>query len=206
MFRELASIFPAATITATIVFDFGTTIPQNVSLRYDDVNLGLTYSENEFNYIHVCGQIGGIDDWPKFIDDTFTWLAPGGYTEYYDISLEFIRTSSVSELPARWVECSQILDEVSAETGRTFHVSIDECKGWMEAAGYIIDYGLHHNLQIDGSQDLRKILRGIVIRKVIGVITYHHYITGWNAARHRAYIKNLEHELTKDCKNVVVQL
>ncbi|KAH8909459.1 hypothetical protein BR93DRAFT_965560 [Coniochaeta sp. PMI_546] len=199
--QSVASHLPDATIIATEIFDFEISIPNNVSVYLADVNDGLPFPRHELDYIHVRGQVGRIKGWQEFITDTFTQLAPGGYLEYYDISWEFIRARRVSELPDPWVECSQILSHVASYTGRTFHVSMDECKGWMQAAGYTIYHDNCYDISLAKSTAVRR----MIINKIIGIYTFHHFMERWQLSEHRARIRMLERELENNCHNVVVQ-
>ncbi|KAB5581281.1 hypothetical protein GE09DRAFT_1256664 [Coniochaeta sp. 2T2.1] len=202
--REIASSCPTANITVAGNFDPKQAMPQGATLYYNADSDALPFPENEFDYIHVRGQTGRIRDWPKFIRETFLRLAPGGYTEYCDISLDFLKPEMHSRLPPPWAECSRILHQIAADTGRPLHVGLHECAACMRAAGYTIAV-LHDSFALDGETDFKKDLRRVVSSKAIAAATYHNYEMGVKSRDHDTYIKNLEHGLNTDCGNVVVQ-
>lgn len=203
--REIASSFPTATIAVTDNFDPEQAIPDNATLYCNADSDALPFPENEFDYIHVRGQTGRITDWPKFILDTFLRLAPGGYTEYCDICLDFLKPGTHFQVPAPWAECPRILNQVEKDTGRPLHVDLDECADWMRAAGYTIRT-FYDSWALDGETDFKKDLRCVVISKVIAAVTYHNFVIGVGSRAHRTRIENLEDYLDTDCGNVVVRL
>jgi hypothetical protein len=123
-------------ICATDIFDFHTPPPPNVDLYYEDANKGLAWTSNSFGYVHIRALAGCIEDWKSLFQNAFLCLKNGGYIEYYDISLEFARWLDIPGRADVWSECSNIIRQVTTDTGRAFHVSIDECKAWMKDAGF----------------------------------------------------------------------
>jgi hypothetical protein len=72
----------------------------------------------------------------------------------------------------------------------------------MEKAGYDIIYRHSHDIPIAGSETLRR----IVIQKIVGIVTYHHFLAELHPDEHHARIKGLERKLEENGDRVVVQV
>ncbi|KAH8910555.1 hypothetical protein BR93DRAFT_964424 [Coniochaeta sp. PMI_546] len=201
---EVAQRFPEATIFAMDVFNFRRPIPENVIRYIGDANIDLP--SEKFDYIHLRGLNGCIDNWSDFMKRARPRLTPRGYAHYLDISLEFVKDHEVSAIPGPWKMASQFIKKVSGNTRRTFHVDLKECKSWMKAAGLEIFYTHRFPTPIAGTEVWMEDLRFVVIEKIVGIVTYHHSMTGVKAKQHNAFIDKLRYELNQDCHNVVVEI
>ncbi|KAF8252971.1 S-adenosyl-L-methionine-dependent methyltransferase [Wilcoxina mikolae CBS 423.85] len=61
-------------------------VPPNVQFLVDDAKSDWTFSQDSFDYIHLRGLCGAIQDWPRLLKQSYDTLKPGGYIE----SFEFI--------------------------------------------------------------------------------------------------------------------
>jgi SAM-dependent methyltransferase len=61
-------------------------VPPNLTFEIDDLEQEWTFSR-KFDYIHSQLMTGGIQDWPRYIGQSFNFLESGGYLEVQDIDL-----------------------------------------------------------------------------------------------------------------------
>ncbi|KAI5816918.1 S-adenosyl-L-methionine-dependent methyltransferase [Pyronema omphalodes] len=59
-------------------------VPPNVQFLVDDAESEWTFSRNSFDYIHVRGLSGGVQDWPILLKQAYETLKPGGYIESFE--------------------------------------------------------------------------------------------------------------------------
>ena len=103
----------------------------------EDCTQPWTFPPSHFDYIHMRGLVGSIDDWPALFQQAYNCLKPGGWLESYEVSP--IWESDDSEIPkdsalAQW---GKIFVEGGKKFGRTFTVVGDKLqrKG-MEESGF----------------------------------------------------------------------
>lgn len=142
-------------------FDPELPLPSTATLYHNTDSDALPFTKNKFDYIHVQGP-GHIKEWPKFARETFRVLAPGGYAEYCEISLDFLKSETCPRLPAPWAECSR--------TKRPLRVDLEEWAAWMKGAGYAVNT-FHDSLALDGEPDLKTDLRRFLISRLIAAVT-----------------------------------
>lgn len=56
-------------------------VPPNVRFEINDVTDDWTYPENSFDFIFARCMAGSIQDWPKFLQECYDHLTPGGVLE-----------------------------------------------------------------------------------------------------------------------------
>ncbi|KAK5653706.1 hypothetical protein OQA88_8737 [Cercophora sp. LCS_1] len=114
-----------------------TWVPPNVKFEIEDCTQEWTFPPDHFDFIHIRGLVGSIDDWDALFRKAFTCLKPGGWLESYEISPAWESdddTIPVDSAMGRW---GGIFIEGGRKFGRSFTVVKDEVqrKG-MEAAGF----------------------------------------------------------------------
>jgi cyclopropane fatty-acyl-phospholipid synthase-like methyltransferase len=60
-------------------------VPPNLTFQVDDVEETWTYPE-EFDFIYSRMMVGSLANVPRFIEQSFNNLSPGGYLEMVDLS------------------------------------------------------------------------------------------------------------------------
>ncbi|KAI4130121.1 MAG: hypothetical protein LQ338_001896 [Usnochroma carphineum] len=60
--------------------------PPNLTFEIDDCCSDWVYPKNHFDYIHIRALYGSVADWPKFYEDCYDHLAPGGYIEQAEVN------------------------------------------------------------------------------------------------------------------------
>ncbi|KAI9784905.1 MAG: hypothetical protein M1835_003468 [Candelina submexicana] len=107
----------------------------NLSFEIDDCCSAWTYPPNSFDFIHVRGLYGSVEDWPEFYRECMKCLKPGGYIEQLEFSILAKcddGSSANNEALRKWGEYGF---EVGEKFGKTFKV-VDKMKGWIEDGGF----------------------------------------------------------------------
>jgi len=109
-------------------------VPANVKFEIDDCEQPWTFQE-KFDYVHARYLAAAIVDWPKLMEQAFTFTKPGGYAEFQDFDLTY-RSEDGSMTPDRTaLKWANELLKASRDFGH------DPCpgaklKGWMKDAGF----------------------------------------------------------------------
>ena len=114
-------------------------VPPNVKFEIDDANLGWTWDDNSFDFIHVRGMIGSIADWQSFYKEAFRCCTPGGWIEASEPAFPFCsdKPGGIREDSAmgQW---TKVFFEGGKKFGRTFRVVEDDIqRKCMEEAGFV---------------------------------------------------------------------
>ncbi|RPA77154.1 S-adenosyl-L-methionine-dependent methyltransferase [Ascobolus immersus RN42] len=133
---DMAYRFPSATVIGN---DLSPTqpnyVPPNLYFEVDDVEAEWIHRPNSFDFIHVRGLYGCVRDWPKFYDEAYRALRPGGYIEQVEMSV--VLESDDNSLPEDGI--FKLWGKVSVDAGETFGKTLRICdlmKGYIEDAGF----------------------------------------------------------------------
>ena len=86
---DMADFFPGAHITATDLSPIQPpNLAPNLTFEIDDANSSFTYPENHFDMIHIRGLTGCIKSWAGLYAQCHAALAPGGWLEHLEFSVE----------------------------------------------------------------------------------------------------------------------
>jgi len=84
---DMADEFPSAEVVGV---DIAPTqpgwVPPNCRFELDDLQETWTWKENSFDFIFSRDMIASIRDFPRFIDQCYTHVKPGGYVEFHCIT------------------------------------------------------------------------------------------------------------------------
>lgn len=136
---DIADHFPDAEITATDLSPIlYTSAPPNLTFEIDDACSEWTYPPDHFDFIHIRGLTGCIRDWPYTYSQVFEHLAPGGWVEHLEFSIQ------TNADPDSTKHADQIMTGFSRsiigvgdeKTGMTFRI-VEQMKGLMEQAGLV---------------------------------------------------------------------
>ncbi|KAH8896408.1 S-adenosyl-L-methionine-dependent methyltransferase [Thozetella sp. PMI_491] len=110
-------------------------VPPNLTYFVDDIEETWTFS-NKFDFIYGRMLTGSFANWPRFFEQSFEFLNPGGWIEMSDIVCEL--KSDDNTVPEnsplkKWTELSL---EASKKLGRSID-SAKQYKDQLEAAGFV---------------------------------------------------------------------
>lgn len=95
---DVADQYPAAVVTGTDLSPSQPTwVPSNCKFMVDDIEAEFCWKENTFDFIHIRGLRGTIEDWPRAYRQCLYVLKPGGYLEHAEYSAQF--TSDDNSIP-----------------------------------------------------------------------------------------------------------
>ncbi|KAJ5559218.1 S-adenosyl-L-methionine-dependent methyltransferase [Penicillium sp. DV-2018c] len=83
---SIADEFPSAEVIGIDLSPIQPTwVPPNVRFIIDDLNQDWSFPAESFDFIHVRGLAGCVDDWPEFLDQCYDHLKPGGRLEIAEL-------------------------------------------------------------------------------------------------------------------------
>ncbi|KAI9707946.1 MAG: hypothetical protein M1820_004365 [Bogoriella megaspora] len=134
---DMAEKFPEAEILGTDLSPIQADIkPPNVHFEIDDCLSEWTYPPNHFDMIHMRTMMGSIPDWPALYRKCYEHLAPGGYIEQAECSINMqihegeISPGSVFET---WTKAFYEAGDKWGKTMRTAELMAD----WIREAGFV---------------------------------------------------------------------
>ncbi|KAL2435003.1 Methyltransferase [Exophiala dermatitidis] len=133
---DVADMYPSALVIGTDLSPIQPTwVPPNVRFEIDDMEAEWTFSENQFDLIHIRGLHGSIEDWPALYAQCLRCLKPGGYLEQAEYSAQFSSDDN-SCLPdggiAAW---NKVGPECHQKLGRELQV-LESMRDHMVDAGF----------------------------------------------------------------------
>jgi SAM-dependent methyltransferase len=133
---DFADEFPEAEVTGTDLSPIQPSwVLPNCSFEIDNAELEWTFADNTFDYIHIRGLIGSIEDWPKLYSECLRCLKPGGWFEQQEFALPIASNEDPFPDDCIWHLWEKIFREAGRKTGRTFELT-DHWVKWMEEAGF----------------------------------------------------------------------
>ncbi|KAH7066162.1 S-adenosyl-L-methionine-dependent methyltransferase [Paraphoma chrysanthemicola] len=136
---DIADHFPGAEITATDLSPIlYTSAPPNLTFEIDDACSEWTYPADHFDFIHIRGLTGCIRDWPYTYRQVFSHLAPGGWVEHLEFSIQTnADPNSTNHADQIMTGFSRSIIGVGDEkTGMSFRI-VEQMKPLMEEAGFV---------------------------------------------------------------------
>lgn len=109
--------------------------PPNCSFLIDDVEEEWVYPSGPFDFIHIRCMMGSVKDWPRMYGQAFKNLAPGGWIQHLDMSIEFRSdddTVPADHIMARW---SKTFVDCGENLGKTFKIT-ERAAPLMREAGF----------------------------------------------------------------------
>src|SRR5699024_9449812 len=104
---EMAEQFPAAEVMGVDLSPIQpNSTPSNCKFFVDDLESEWAYTHQEaFDYIHGRAMGGAIADWPRFLQQAYQHLKPGGWIEFQEYDSGFFSDDGTHEkvpLVAEW--------------------------------------------------------------------------------------------------------
>ncbi|PKS11171.1 hypothetical protein jhhlp_002932 [Lomentospora prolificans] len=117
-------------------------VPPNCKFEIDNCEMDWTYPDNAFDYIHIRGLVGCVQDWVKLYRECYRCLKPGGWLEQQEYALPIAANEGSLPPDSIWHTWGQVFKEAGAKIGRSFEVS-DHWGKWVREAGFTGE--LHKN-------------------------------------------------------------
>ncbi|KAL4876698.1 S-adenosyl-L-methionine-dependent methyltransferase [Aspergillus karnatakaensis] len=133
---DAADEYPSARVTGVDLSSIQPTfVPPNCVFEIDDVTLPWTYSENQFDFIHVRELFGCIPDWDDFFRQCWHSLKPGGYIEVVEHSVQPVTDDETMAPDHFYNEWGRIVIESGERIGKTFRIW-EEVADRLKRAGF----------------------------------------------------------------------
>jgi hypothetical protein len=137
----MADAYPSAEVIGTDISPIQPSwIPPNCVFQIDDAQLDWTFKEDHFDFIHIRGLYGGIEDWQKLYKQSYKHVKPGGWFESVEIDIE-TRSENPSvandetHIFKKW--CKLFWD-AGDKIGRTFRIARDgRMEKYIREAGFV---------------------------------------------------------------------
>lgn len=87
---DVADEYPQATVLGTDLSPSQPTwVPPNCKFMVDDAEAEFPWADNTYDFVHIRGLHGAIQDWPRLYRQCLRILKPGGYLEQSEYSISF---------------------------------------------------------------------------------------------------------------------
>lgn len=106
-------------------------LPPNCSFYVDDAEADWNYEP--FSLIHGRSLGGSLSNWPRFYEQCFNSLEPGGYVEMHEHEAWI---SAVNETPPFTADWNVTLNRAATSFGKSLNVA-HEHVNWMRQAGFV---------------------------------------------------------------------
>lgn len=115
---EFAEEHPSATVLGTDLSPIQPTeVPPNCSFLIDDCDNDWVFRE-QFDLVHTRAMVAAIKDWPRFFEQAYANLKPGGYVECQEITFPPMATDpSLTPENSPLLRWSQLFGEAAAQIG-----------------------------------------------------------------------------------------
>ncbi|PYI14631.1 TAM domain methyltransferase [Aspergillus violaceofuscus CBS 115571] len=134
---DVADAYPHAEVVGTDLSPIQPRYtPPNCSFLIDDAESDWAFPPEEaFDYIHGRSLGGSIADWPRFLQQAYQHVRPGGWVEIQEFET-WIRSDDGTDRQAVLIhEYQRKLDEASRKFGRRMNIAAS-VRGWMQDAGF----------------------------------------------------------------------
>ncbi|OWP05388.1 methyltransferase [Marssonina coronariae] len=98
-------------------------VPPNCRFEIDDASDEWTYPANYFNFIHIRGLFGSIQDWPALYAQALRHLKPGGYIEHIEGAADVRCDDGTLPDDSPLRTFCRLFAEASEITGQDFRIS-----------------------------------------------------------------------------------
>lgn len=110
-------------------------VPPNCSFIIDDAEAEWIYAD-KFDFIMSRVMIAAFRDWPRFIQQAFENLRPGGYIELQDVCFPPRSTEGHTPEQSKFLKWGALMMEATSKAGLDFAAS-DRWREWLQAAGFV---------------------------------------------------------------------
>jgi SAM-dependent methyltransferase len=134
---DMGDCYPSAVVIGTDLSPIQPTwIPPNVRFYVDDAEDEWAFDNHNFDLVHGRMLAGSINNWPRFFEQAFANLRPGGYVEMNELELSFCSDDAspediepLNQIMARYNKASKMF-------GKSFD-DVSSMKQNMQDAGFV---------------------------------------------------------------------
>lgn len=133
---DFADEYPESYVLGTDLSPIQPTwLPPNCKFEIDNCEQAWIYPDNHFDYVHIRGLVGCIQDWPKLYREALRVLKPGGWLEQQEYALPLLANSGALPPDSVYHDWGAIFVEAGKKSGRSFLVA-DHWEEWLKEAGF----------------------------------------------------------------------
>lgn len=116
-----------------------------MSFEIDDATQPWTWTDSEFDFIHIRYLFGAIADWTGLYREAFRTLQSGGWIESAEVEVDFVSDDNTVDPDSALALWGRMCKETGEKIGRPFTVLTDNVqKKGLEEAGFVdiqsVDY------------------------------------------------------------------
>lgn len=101
----------------------------------DDYTRDWVHPRNSFDFVHARALYATVEDWPKFYQEAYNTLKPGGWFEHLETTIQLVSDDGTIPNPSRVHEWTYWLDVAGSAAGKSWKIS-EKLKGWMIEGGF----------------------------------------------------------------------
>lgn len=116
-----------------------------MNFEIDDATHPWTWTDNEFDFIHIRYLFGAIADWTSLYREAFRTLQSDGWIESVEVEVDFVSDDNTVDPDSALALWGRMCKETGIKIGRPFTVLTDDVqKKGLEEAGFVdiqaVDY------------------------------------------------------------------
>ena len=132
---DFGDLYPSATVIGTDLSPIQPKfVPPNVQFEVDDCTDDWLYQE-PFDFIHVRGLYGCVEDWDRFYSQAFKHLVPGGYIQQIETGI-IHHSDDGSFEGSEMDEAGELSIQAAKVCGKSFDTVL-EMKDKLRRAGFV---------------------------------------------------------------------
>lgn len=133
---EMAFKYPNARIIGNDLSPIQVSPPPNCTFDVEDAESDWIYPINNFDFIHTRQLLGGISNWPRFFQQAYTHIRPGGWLELQETPANpFTDTETPPPADLPIFRVFSLMKMASLSAGRALYY--ESFKAQMEEAGFV---------------------------------------------------------------------
>lgn len=136
---DMADEFPSAEVIGTDISPSQPTwVPPNLKFEIDDAQQDWTFQPESFDFIHVRYMHGAIGDWPKFYQQMFQFLKPGGWFQHIEPNIELRCDNPDVQFDDNHIykQWARLFYDAGDKIGREFRFSDENMLKYARDAGF----------------------------------------------------------------------
>ncbi len=134
---DVADDYPSAHVLGTDLSPIQPTyVPTNLEFQVADMDDPWDM-DNRFDLVHTSNMHFNVKSWPRFYEEAFRSLRPGGWVENHEFNLAFTSDDGTLSPTGPTVRWCQLMNEGFSKMGTDGHLYPEQMKRQMEQIGYV---------------------------------------------------------------------